>query len=99
MEDFNKNKELLDNAYQNLDLFRDISTRIFCRKCNRLFIFLEINNCEDCINIWNIEPNKENRIPELIWKNPFDNKKESMAILKDIDLENFECICSLCVSY
>ena len=97
VEELNKTKLLLINAYQNLDLFRDISTKIYCRNCPRFFVFLEINNCEDCINIWNIEPNKENRIPEIIWINPFDNQQESKAILKDIDLENFECICSLCI--
>ena len=86
------------NAYQNLDLFRGISTKIYCRNCTRFFVFLEIDNNIDCINIWDIEPNKANKIPNLIWKNPFDNEQESKAILKDIDLYNFECSCSLCVS-
>jgi hypothetical protein len=97
-QELNKTKLLLINAQQNLDLFRNISTRIYCRKCNRFFIFLEIDNDIDNINIWNIETNKENKIPEITWSNPFDNQFESKAILKDIDLENFDCTCSLCVS-
>ena len=82
-----KYQQLLENAYLNLQLFSDISTRIYCKNCERVFVFLDNGDT----NLWEHHDNYQ--IKEFMWSNPCN---DSDVKLTNIDLEKFECTCSLC---
>ena len=88
INDLEKKNNLLENYQENLLLISsDTHTRISCRKCDKIFTF------EDD-EIWNKITNDNNIITEdVVWNFYGNNKK---AILKKIDMDNFECNCSLC---
>ena len=85
-----KYQQLLENAYLNLQLFSDISTRIYCNNCERVFVFLDKGDT----NLWGHHDNYQ--IKEFMWSNPCNESNDSDVKLTNIDLEKFECTCSLC---
>ena len=78
----------LKNLNENiLAISADTHTKIYCRKCENFYIFKDDE-------IWDKERNEYDVIKgELTWNFYGNNKK---VTLKNINMANFECNCSMC---
>ena len=88
LNNLEKTKDLLENYKENiLVLSADTHTRMSCKKCEKIFSF----NDE---MIWSKERDENNIIIEEVTWNFYESEKK--VILKNIDMDNFECNCSSC---